>query len=110
MGKFDIIFVEFDQAFKERTIEFCKDELQWHLDEGKPDEYPSENLAEIELLYKLGEVDEAEAFARSFIDALSERIKGYDAYEYQEVIKYTHEQIRDIEKLIKRLKKEVKHG
>ncbi len=106
----EMTLVEFDQTFRERTIDFCKDELQWHIDECEPDEYANETMAEIELLYKLGETDEAEGFARDFIDALFEKIEDYtdDAREYQEDIKLMRDQIKDVEKLMKKLKKEVK--
>jgi len=94
-------------TIKERAIKFCKAELQWHIDECEPDEYADENMYEIELLYKLGEVDEAEGFARNFIDALSEKIKDYadDTRKHRKEIKLMRDQIKDVKKLMKRLKK-----
>jgi hypothetical protein len=55
-----------------RTISFCSDELDYHINQCKCEEYHSENLAEIELLYRLGKQE----LAKGYKDDYSERLAG----------------------------------
>lgn len=59
--------IDVDEALKERTIAFCDDELNYHINEsGYAEEYHGEILAEIELLFLLGKPDWAVEYADDY--------------------------------------------
>lgn len=58
------MIVEFSDKLKEKTVAFCMDELNYHIKEsGCADEYHNEILAQIEILFLLGETELARRFA-----------------------------------------------
>ena len=70
--------IDFDEKLKKRTIDFCNDELNWHLSNAEPDEYADETLAELELLFKLGDEWNAKKYAKIFIEDMKEQIKDIE--------------------------------
>ncbi len=67
--------VTFDEKLTSRTIAFCKDELNYHINEsGCANQYHDETIAELELLYRLGEENLAENYKNQYIDVLSRMI------------------------------------
>ena len=68
--------IEFNEALRNRTIAFCKDELNYHINEsGCPDEYHDETCAEIEILYRLGEERSAGNYKRQYLEVITEQIE-----------------------------------
>ena len=67
--------IDFDEKLKKRTIDFCNDELNWHLSEAEPDEYADETLAELRLLFDLGDEWNAKKYAKIFIEDMKEQIE-----------------------------------
>ena len=59
--------IDIDKTLKERMIEFCDDELNYHINEsGCAESYHGETLAEIELLFLLGKPDWAMEYANDY--------------------------------------------
>ena len=72
--------VKFSPNLASRTIAFCLDELNYHIDEsGCAEEYHDENLAQIELLYQLGETDDAKMWLESYKEKLEDVISRADS-------------------------------
>lgn len=62
-----MITVEFSPLLKQRTVAFCDDELNYHINESYcADEYDDEILAQIEILYRLGEKDMAHDYMQQY--------------------------------------------
>ncbi|MBR6475396.1 MAG: hypothetical protein IKS98_08090 [Lachnospiraceae bacterium] len=78
----------FNDELMARTIELCKDNLSFHIGECESEEHHSENLAEIELLYRLGEQELAEGYKNDYSERLSELYVTDDYYgsEYIEML------------------------
>ena len=56
--------IEFSNKLRKRTIAFCDDELNYHINEsGCATDYHDEILAQIEILFLLGETEPAEQYA-----------------------------------------------
>ena len=72
--------VNFNETLKNRTIAFCEDELNYHINEsGCANEYHDETCAEIELLYRLGKERSARSYKRQYLAAINSQIKDeYD--------------------------------
>ncbi len=65
--------VKFSKKLADRTIAFCKDELNYHIREsGCAKEYHEETLAEIELLFRLGEKESAEEYKNQYLEELED--------------------------------------
>ncbi len=65
--------VEFSSTLKKRTIAFCDDELNYHInDSGCANEYNGEILAQLEILYLLGEKDLAEQYKNDYSEVLAD--------------------------------------
>jgi len=71
--------VIFNDELMARTIGFCKDNLSFHIGECESEEHHEENLAEIELLYRLGEKELAEGYKNDYSERLAE-LKTTDDY------------------------------
>ncbi len=84
----DMTKVEFSDELRSRTIDFCKDELYYHISDcDRADEYDGENLAEIELLYRLGEKKLAKNYKDDYNDALSALIEECENEEEKKELK-----------------------
>ena len=89
--------VEFSPSLKKRTIEFCDDELNYHInDSGCAWEYHNEITSQIEILVLLGEKDMAEGYADDYMEYLKEELE--DTY-YSDVKKNLKSCIKSLEKL-----------
>ena len=67
--------VKFSPSLASRTISFCLDELNYHIDEsGCAEEYHDEILAQIELLFQLGEKDDAKTWLESYKEKLEDAV------------------------------------
>ncbi len=84
-----------DEKFKEKTItipadmvknirDFCKDELDWHINNCEPEEYLDECKAEIFLLKNLGFEEDAKRFEDDLTAALEEAQEEIDSDSYEE--------------------------
>ena len=72
--------VKFSPSLASRTISFCLDELNYHIDEsGCAEEYHDEILAQIELLFQLGEKDDAKMWLDSYKERLEDAISRSDS-------------------------------
>lgn len=71
--------VIFNDELVARTIGFCKDNLSFHIGECESEEHHEENLAEIELLYRLGEQELAKGYKDDYSERLAE-LKTTDDY------------------------------
>ena len=68
--------VSFNETLKNRTIAFCEDELNYHINEsGCANEYHDETCAEIELLYRLGKKRSARSYKRQYLAAINSQIE-----------------------------------
>ena len=57
------MIIEFNDALRGKTIAFCNDELDYHISECCAIDYHNEILAQIEILFLLGEVKSARQYA-----------------------------------------------
>lgn len=55
--------IEINDALREKIIAFCNDELDYHITECCATDYHDEILAQIEILFLLGEVESARQYA-----------------------------------------------
>ena len=55
--------IEFNDALREKTIACCNDELDYHISECCATDYHNEILAQIEILFLLGEAESARQYA-----------------------------------------------
>ena len=85
----------FNDELMARTVEFCKDELSYHIGECESEEYHTENLAEIELLFRLGEQELAEEYRNDYSERLSE-LKISDDYYGSEYIDMLMKELEDM--------------
>ena len=85
----------FNEGLMSRTISFCSDELDYHINQCECEEYHGENLAEIELLYRLGEKAAAEGFKDSFAEKL-DALKKTDDYYGTEYIDSLKKELEDV--------------
>ncbi len=78
----DVVDVRFCGDFKKRTIAFCKDELNYHINEsGCADEYHDEVCAQIELLYRLGDERSAKKYKNQYLKAINKLIREEPDFE-----------------------------
>ena len=90
--------IEISDALKERIIYFCNDELNYHIWESCcANEYHDEILAEIELLFLVGEKEKALDFAKLYSDCSKE-----DFYVSEKLSKEQKKELKDLIKMIKR--------
>lgn len=88
--------VEFNEELKARTIAFCDDELNYHINESDcAEEYHGETCAEIELLYRLGEEDAARSYKKQYLATIKELIKNEKDQDYKKDLK---EMVEDFHK------------
>ncbi len=71
------MIIEISKKLEERLIDSCHDELNYHIHEsGCADEYHAENLAEIEMLYRLGLRRHARRLKTEYHRKLKEMIRN----------------------------------
>ena len=90
--------IDFDEKLKKRTIDFCNDELNWHLSNAEPDEYADETLAELRFLFDLGDEWNAKKYAKTFIEDMKSQIR------------YIEDDQPGLEKWIESMKSKVKEA
>ena len=71
--------IEISEELKDKIIDFCTDELNYHINECDfADEYDTEIVAQIELLYRLGEKKLARDYKLDYARALTVLAREYD--------------------------------
>ncbi len=69
------MLVNFSERLRLNTIEFCDDELNYHInDSGCADEYDNEICCQIEILYLLGKKKLAKDYMNNYRRRLTEMI------------------------------------
>ena len=90
--------IEISDELKERILYFCEDELAYHIEESCcANEYHDEILAEIELLFLIGEKEKAYDFAKLYSECSKE--------DWCVTEKLDKEQKKELRNLIKKIKK-----
>ena len=91
------MIIEINNKLRERTIAFCNDELNYHIEESHcANEYHDEILAEIEILYLLGETEDALEYAKSYLE--NSKDKWYNS---EPLSKKERKEVKDLIKMIK---------
>ena len=92
------MIIEVSDKLKERTIEFCDDELNYHIGESYcANEYHTEILAEIEILFLLGEKEKALEYAKLY--------QEYSKKEFYVTERLSKEERKEIRNLIRMMEK-----
>lgn len=67
--------IEFNDVLREKTIAFCNDELNYHITECCATDYHNEILAQIEILFLLGEAKSARKYAFEYGNEVMGNVK-----------------------------------
>ncbi len=91
----NVVDVRFCGDFKKRTIAFCKDELNYHINEsGCADEYHDEICAQIELLYRLGDECSARKYKNQYLKSLNEQIREEPDFETRATLRLLKDEFK----------------
>lgn len=91
------MIIEINDKLREKTIAFCEDELSYHIEDSYcANEYHDEILAEIEILFLLGEKEMALDYAELY--SKNSKNSFYISYKLS---KEERKEIKDLIKMIK---------